>query len=66
MSEYYTEIEGDMNSGFKVINTYFEDDDEPNPKTYDNINTYIIINIISICLLIISVYLYKKCAQEDV
>ena len=63
---YYTEIEGDMNSGFKVINTYFEDDDEPNPKTYDNINTYIIINIISICLLIISVYLYKKCAQEDV
>ncbi len=60
--EYFTEIEGDADTGFTITNTHFGqgDGDEPNPKTGDNIFTYYFILILSIIGLIRMSFIYYK------
>ncbi len=62
--EYYTEITGDMDEGFVVTNTHFgSGGDVPpsdNPKTADNVVTYIAMMLISLFGLIRLSYAYIK------
>ncbi len=62
--EYYTEITGDMDEGFVVTNTHFgSGGDVPpsdNPKTADNVVTYIAMMLISLLGLIRLSYAYIK------
>lgn len=60
--EYTTEIQGDMEVGFKVINTHSGEGGPvpPNPQTGDSIYTYIVLLMLNLFGLIYFSYSYVK------
>ena len=59
IKNYQTEINGDMDSGFVVVNTVYGVEGN-NPKTFDSITIYIIMLLVSLSGLIKFTYTYIK------
>lgn len=58
---YNSIITGDMDKGFIITNTYFEErKEEENPQTIDNINIYISLLSLSIFTLLLIIIIYFK------
>lgn len=50
-----------MDDGFKIINSYFGiGGDDGNPQTSDNILFYIFINLFSVIMFFLSIFLYRN------
>ena len=60
VDSYTTEIEGDMENGFTVINTILGEGGNDNPYTFDAIYSYIIMLVVSLVGLIKLSYIYIK------